>query len=54
MGSVLRLRLTSRVLGFNFIIDRGDARDAKAGRNQAKAENEIEAALCGLLHLHFP
>ena len=54
MGSVLRMRLTSGVLGFDFITDRGDARDAKAGRNQAEAENEIEAALCGLLHLYFP
>lgn len=54
MGSVLRMRLTSGVFGFDFITDRGDARDAKAGRNQAKAENEIEAAFCGLLHLYFP
>ena len=54
LGSLLRMRLTSGVLGFDFIIDRGDARDAEAGRNQAKAENEIEAALCRLLHMYFP
>lgn len=54
MDSVLRTRLTCGVLGFDFVIDRGNARDAQAGRNQAKAENEIEGALCGLLHLHLP
>lgn len=48
------MRPTSGVLVFNFIIDRGNARDAKAGRDQAKTENNIKTTLRGFLHLHPP
>lgn len=47
------MRPTSEVIVFDFIINRGNARDAKAGRDQAKAENNIKTTLHRLLHLHF-